>query len=66
MMGSPWSCAAGTKCGWMRPNVVAPQIAIPPARYQNGRVRAASASARSATRAAPMRTTGGSSSGVPP
>jgi hypothetical protein len=64
--GIPWSCAAGMKCGWMSPNVVAPQIAIPATRYQNGPVRAASRSARTASRAAPARTGSRSSAAVPP
>jgi hypothetical protein len=54
------------KCGWINPIVVAPQIIIPMARYQNGPVLAAVASARSASRAAPDRTGSTSSASVPP
>jgi hypothetical protein len=64
--GMPWSWAAGMKCGWISPIVVAPQIIIPAARYQNGPVLAAVPSARSASRAAPDRTGSTSSASVPP
>ena len=66
VVGMPWSPAAGMKCGWISPIVVAPQIIMPPARYQNGRVRAAPKRARTASRAAPIRTGSRSSSAVPP
>jgi hypothetical protein len=52
----PWSCAAGTKCVPISPLVVAPQIAKPATSAQKVRVRAASRSARTASRAAPGRT----------
>ena len=51
----PWSCAAGTKWVPIRPLVVAPQIAKPPASAQNVRVRAASRRVRMVRRTAPGR-----------
>src|SRR4051794_24682889 len=64
--GIPWSCADGMKCGCTRPLVEAPQIMKLTASTQNTRVRAASASPRSAVRAAPERTGSTSSAAVPP
>ena len=64
--GMPWSWAAGMKCGWIRPIVVAPQIIMPAARYQNGLARAASTRPRIAIRPAPTRTGTTTSASVPP
>src|SRR3954470_992568 len=64
--GIPWSCADGMKCGCTSPLVDAPQIMKLTASTQNTRVRAASASPRSAVRAAPERTGSTSSAAVPP
>ncbi len=55
----PWSCAAGTKCVPISPLVVAPQIAKPATSAQKVRVRDASRSASSASRAAFGRATCG-------
>jgi hypothetical protein len=64
--GMPWSCAAGMKCGCTRPFVEAPQIMNPAASSQNGRVRTASTSPRSAARAGLPPAGSTSSSTVPP
>ncbi len=52
VVGMPWSCAAGVKWVHMIPLVDAPQIAKVPASSQNGPVRRAANSTRSARRAA--------------
>ncbi len=64
--GMPWSCAAGMKCCWTSPVVVAPQTKKPPASSQNVRVRAARNSVPTASRAAPVRIGATTSAGVPP
>jgi hypothetical protein len=64
--GMPWSCAAGMKCGWTSPLVDSPQMKNPPASSQNGVVRAAWTSPRTAVSAAPVRTGSTSSAAVPP
>jgi hypothetical protein len=66
VIGMPWSCAAGMKCGCTSPLVDSPQMKNPPASSQNGTVRAPERSPRSAVRAAPVRTGSASSAAVPP
>ncbi len=66
VFGMPWSCAAGMKCVPIRPFVVAPQIAKPPASSQNCEVRDAIRSASIAAVAALPVRGGGTTSWSPP
>jgi hypothetical protein len=66
VVGMPWWCAAGTKWVHMTPLVDAPQIANMSASSQNGRVRAAEPSTRTARPAPPGSATGPGSVPVAP